>query len=387
MRPFPAVRAGQTRTKRPFPAIRAGQTRTKGLAHLLRRRVLQVQKRQDLWDRSDPRARPVPHFLPQRLLALAMDEDRAHPDPFRACQLVVRAVADEHRLRGLDPELFAREPVDPRVRLAQTDGAREHRAVEQPGERRLVPDLGHVLAADGDQPDAQASLAELLQRLDRPRPRLEHRARRCVPKSDDLVRERILGAQAQHIVPQRPALSLRPPLPPQNRELVRIATQPSGHLVLDRPSSDGVEVDERVPEIEDDGLRHAFRTRTAVPLAQISVQVSPISDVSNRMATIAFAPLDSASSTIRSITCWRLSARAFVIPFSSPPSMDLNPAPICENALRERTVSPNTSPYTSSISCPGSSFVVAISIRPPFVAHPTPGVRRPRSSGRCRLPA
>ena len=48
---------------------------------------------------------------------------------------------------------------------------------------------------------------------------------------------------------------------------------------------------------------HALCARTAVPYAQISVHCGPISDVSNRIATIAFAPFDSASWTIRSITC------------------------------------------------------------------------------------
>jgi len=68
------------------------------------------------------------------------------------------------------------------------------------------------------------------------------------------------------------------------------------------------------------------------------------------MATIAFAPFDSASVTMRSITCWRLSCSAFVIPLSSPPTIDLSPAPNWENMLRERTVRPRTSPKTSSIS-------------------------------------
>ena len=76
----------------------------------------------------------------------------------------------------------------------------------------------------------------------------------------------------------------------------------------------------------------------------------PISDVSKRMAMIAFAPFAFASSIIRSITCSRLSVSAFVIPFSSPPTIDLRPAPICEPMLRERTVSPITSPNTSSTS-------------------------------------
>jgi len=68
------------------------------------------------------------------------------------------------------------------------------------------------------------------------------------------------------------------------------------------------------------------------------------------MAMIAFAPLDSASSTIRCLTCSRLSISAFVIPFSSPPRIDLNPAPSWEPMFRDRTVSPITSPKTSSTS-------------------------------------
>jgi hypothetical protein len=50
-----------------------------------------------------------------------------------------------------------------------------------------------------------------------------------------------------------------------------------------------------------------------------------MSEVSKRMATIAFAPFASASSTIRCCTCWRLSTSALVIPFSSPPNIDFIP--------------------------------------------------------------
>jgi hypothetical protein len=51
-----------------------------------------------------------------------------------------------------------------------------------------------------------------------------------------------------------------------------------------------------------------------------------------------------------------------VIPASSPPTSDFSDAPICDPTLRERTVSPNTSPKTCSISYPGRSFMVEISI-------------------------
>ena len=69
-----------------------------------------------------------------------------------------------------------------------------------------------------------------------------------------------------------------------------------------------------------------------------------------------------ASSTRRSVACWRPSASIFVMPLSSPPTSDLNEAPICEPTLRERTVSPKTSPSTSSISYPGRSFMVEMSM-------------------------
>ena len=93
----------------------------------------------------------------------------------------------------------------------------------------------------------------------------------------------------------------------------------------------------------------AWSSRTAVPYAQISVQVVPSSEVSKRNAMTALAPLPSASSTSRSWACRRPSASIFVMPFSSPPTSDLSDAPICEPTLRERTVSPKTSPMTSSI--------------------------------------
>ena len=74
--------------------------------------------------------------------------------------------------------------------------------------------------------------------------------------------------------------------------------------------------------------------------------MSPISEVSKRIATTALAPRLRASSIIRPITSLRLLTRLEVMPLSSPPTNDLKPAPICEKALRERTVSPNTSPHT-----------------------------------------
>ena len=73
-------------------------------------------------------------------------------------------------------------------------------------------------------------------------------------------------------------------------------------------------------------------------------------------------PRARAASSMRLITSLRLSVRFLVMPWSSPPNIDLKPAPIWEKALRERTVRPNTSPHTRWISQPGMSFVVTTSM-------------------------
>jgi hypothetical protein len=54
-----------------------------------------------------------------------MDENGTHADAFRARELIVRSVTDEDRVFGLYAELLAREQVDARVGLAQSDKAGE----------------------------------------------------------------------------------------------------------------------------------------------------------------------------------------------------------------------------------------------------------------------
>jgi hypothetical protein len=68
------------------------------------------------------------------------------------------------------------------------------------------------------------------------------------------------------------------------------------------------------------------------------------------------------------------------MPCSSPPNIDLNPAPNWEKAFRDRTVSPKTSPHTRWISQPGRSLVVTTSTGQPFC-------RDEKWAGsRCRVP-
>src|SRR6185437_4116688 len=95
-----------------------------------------------------------------------MDQHRSHPDALRTRELVVRAVTHEESLARLDDELAEREPIDPWVRLSEPAGTREDLCIDEPGERRLLPDVGHVFAADGDQAGADLTTAQLLQRFD-----------------------------------------------------------------------------------------------------------------------------------------------------------------------------------------------------------------------------
>src|SRR5579864_1031652 len=73
-----------------------------------------------------------------------------------------------------------------------------------------------------------------------------------------------------------------------------------------------------LPHVHADVVEHqTLRARTAVPYAQISVQILPSSDVSKRNAMTAFAPFASASSIKRFVASSRPAASIFVMPFNS----------------------------------------------------------------------
>ena len=94
------------------------------------------------------------------------------------------------------------------------------------------------------------------------------------------------------------------------------------------------------------GLAHPRRGAVGADLRPVAAHIGGVeAHREDRVAALRLRLLDHPA-----ITCSRLSTSAFVIPFSSPPRIDLKPAPICEPRLRERTVSPNTSPSTSWIS-------------------------------------
>jgi hypothetical protein len=107
--------------------------------------------------------------------------------------------------------------------------------------------------------------SKLAERFDCAGPRGEQPARQIASQVDELVDEIFRSAELEQVLAQRSALALGATFEPEGGKLIRIAAEPHRYLILEGSSGDGVEVDKRVPEIEDDRAGHALRTRTAVP--------------------------------------------------------------------------------------------------------------------------
>jgi len=195
-----------------------------------------------------------------------MHEDRAHADSLGAGELVVGAVTDEQRFARLDPELLERDSVDTLVRLAEAARARKDLRIEEPRERCLRPDVDGVLAADGDEPDAQTAGAQLSQRLygalTRPG---ENLTRERATALDELTRRLFVEPERREIRRHRARLAGGPPLDPDVVELCRFPATELRDLGAEFPRTRVVVVDERLEEVEDGRPRHALCTRTAVP--------------------------------------------------------------------------------------------------------------------------
>src|SRR5579862_10016878 len=116
-----------------------------------------------------------------------MDEDRRHPDTPRAAELVIRTVADEHRLGRFDAELLAAGQVNPGIGLADPDPRGEDLRVEEAGELRVRPDRLDVLRADRDQTEAITALAQRLERRHRAGPGDDRAPDVVGPDTADLV--------------------------------------------------------------------------------------------------------------------------------------------------------------------------------------------------------
>ena len=94
------------------------------------------------------------------------------PTRSRAGQLVVRPVADEHGLAGLDAEqLRSSAGRSAGSGLASPTCDENTSASKRPANSDSGPDPLDVLGANGDQPDEQPAPAQLAQRLDSSRPR------------------------------------------------------------------------------------------------------------------------------------------------------------------------------------------------------------------------
>jgi hypothetical protein len=195
-----------------------------------------------------------------------VDEDRPHPDPLGALELVIGAVADEERFRRRDTEPVEGEPVDPGIGLAEPAGAREDLGVEQSGERRLVPDVGDVFAADGDQTCSNSAPSKLAQRVDHAGARRgEDAARPPPPQLEKVLDRRLLDPKRREVGSHRSRLPHRPTLEPDLVEPLGVGVAELRHCRAELTRPRVVVVDECLEEVEDDRARHALCRRTAVP--------------------------------------------------------------------------------------------------------------------------
>jgi hypothetical protein len=130
-----------------------------------------------------------------------------------------------------------------------------------------LPDVDDVLAANGDQPEAETASAELAQRRNHARPGLGEDPQRVRPSqldqpiglvADDLDR--------REIVTQRPGVPRGAARTPDRVELGDVPAQQFGGGGRECKRLRLVVVDERLEKIEDDGVRrHVFVAVTAVP--------------------------------------------------------------------------------------------------------------------------
>ncbi len=97
-----------------------------------------------------------------RPAAVAVEQERLHPERPRALDVVLVGVADHRRLLRLDPEQRERVPEDLGMRLRAAEGARADRAVGV--EPVMGDELVQVAAAVRDQADLDAVLAQRRER-------------------------------------------------------------------------------------------------------------------------------------------------------------------------------------------------------------------------------
>ena len=205
--------------------------------------------------RFDRGARPGLALGRERLAGRAQLE-RGHPDALGSRQLVVGAVADEEALGRLDAEPLARDLVDPRIRLRDPHVAREDQLVECARERRLVPDVRHVLGADADQAEPVPAATELGEGLERVRPRSKGPLRPLAPHGKDLVEVRLCAELRRRARCRWSAIGpisrLFLPGEPRLAEALRLDPGGVGHPIVEPVRLFLIPRDQGLPEIEDD---------------------------------------------------------------------------------------------------------------------------------------
>ena len=123
---------------------------------------------------------------------------------------------------------------------------------------------GNLLGADGDQPDPDAAPAEPGEGLARTGPQAERAAPERVTGRDVLVDVLVGNAERTVRVGERAGLRCAVPVAPATLELLRVEPGQPGEPQLQQLRLTRRKLDERVPQVEDDGADHGrfFRIRS-----------------------------------------------------------------------------------------------------------------------------
>src|SRR5439155_19892947 len=160
---------------------------------------------------------------------------------------------DEKGVRGLHTECVQGREVDLGIGFDQPAVGREGLRVEEPCELGLRPGRRHLLRADRDQAELHAALTQARKRLARTPTESQGTAGKCVPRCDVLGDVLVGYAQRAVGVRKRAGLRRSVAVAPATLELVWVNRRKRCEALLQNFRLTGRKLDERVPEIENDG--------------------------------------------------------------------------------------------------------------------------------------
>src|SRR5581483_2717660 len=190
-----------------------------------------------------------------------------HPQLRGAGKLAAASVAHVDAFGVLDAEPLADEVVENRCRLPDADLARVDLRVEEPGERRLRPELRYPFAALGHQAELETAPPQRCERLLCVWARLELLAHVAAAEREELGEAPLVehvprpGAELLERGDERAGAAELVGLEPESRERLALDADQVGELVLHRrPRRLRGLVDQGPVQVEDDCPRsHSAR--------------------------------------------------------------------------------------------------------------------------------